>query len=409
VMKKHQRYFPVVDAAGKMLPYFVVIANGQTLDETLVRAGNEEVLRARFADAAFFFQADSAHKLEAFLPRLETLTFQEKLGSMRDKARRLEGLAPILAAGLGLAPAEVEAAGRAAHLCKADLATQMVIEMTSLQGVMGCEYARLSGEAPDVAAAIFEQYLPRGAGDVLPRSRAGVVLALADRLDTLIGLFAVGLVPTASADPFGLRRAALGLVQIAVGHDLRLSLRELLREAGRQLPVACSDEAVNAAWDFIQGRLRGWLLEQGMRYDLADAALAECGDDPYRAYVVAGDLGRWVERPEWPALLAAYGRCVRIVRSQTQRYAIQPAFYVEPASAALYQAYLTARAGVTPASSVDALFAALEPMLPAINGFFDDVLVMAEDIAVREARLGLLQGIAGLTAGICDLSKVEGF
>jgi glycyl-tRNA synthetase len=409
VMKKHQRYFPVVDAAGKMLPYFVVIANGQTLDEMLVRAGNEEVLRARFADAAFFFQADSAHKLEAFLPRLETLTFQEKLGSMRDKARRLEGLAPILAERLGLAPAEVAAASRAAHLCKADLATQMVIEMTSLQGVMGREYARLSGETPETATAIFEQYLPRGAGDALPTSRAGVVLALADRLDTLMGLFAVGLVPTASADPFGLRRAALGLVQIAVGHSLRLSSRELLGEAGRQLPVACSDEAVNAAWDFIQGRLRGWLLEQGMRYDLADAALAECGDDPYRAYVIAGDLGRWVERPEWPALLAAYGRCVRIVRSQTQRYAIQPALYVEPASAALHQAYLTARAGVTPASSVDELFGALEPMLPAINGFFDDVLVMAEDVAVREARLGLLQGIAGLTAGICDLSKVEGF
>ncbi len=409
VMKKHQRYFPVVDAAGKMLPYFVVIANGQTLDQALVRAGNEEVLRARFADAAFFFQADSTRKLEEFLPRLETLTFQEKLGSMRDKARRLEGLAPILAERLGLTATEAEAAGRAAHLCKADLATQMVIEMTSLQGVMGREYARLSGETPAVAGAIFEQYLPRGAGDVLPQSRPGVVLALADRLDTLMGLFAVGLIPTASADPFGLRRAALGLVQIAVGHQLRLSLRELLREAGQLLPAPCSDEALNAAWEFIQGRLRGWLLEQGLRYDLADAALAECGDDPYRAYVVAGDLGRWVERAEWPALLAAYGRCVRIVRSQTQRFAMQPALYTEPASEALHAAYLTARAGVTPASSVDALFEALEPMLPAINGFFDAVLVMAEDSAVREARLGLLQGIAGLAGGIADLSKVEGF
>jgi glycyl-tRNA synthetase len=410
VMKKHQRYFPVVDAgSGKMLPYFIVIANGAQLDDDVVRAGNEEVLRARFADAVFFFNADAQRRLEEFLPRLETLTFQEKLGSMLDKARRLEQLTPLVAERLGLGPAERAVAERAAHLAKADLATQMVIEMTSLQGVMGREYALRGGEPPAVAQAIFEQYLPRGAADALPASPAGIVLALSDRLDTLMGLFAVGLIPTGSADPFGLRRAALGIVQIAIGHRLHLDLRQLLTAAGRLLPMPVTAEATAAALEFIAGRLRAWLLEQGLRYDLIDAALGECAADPYRAYEVARDLGLWTARPDWPALLAAYSRCVRIVRGQPRQYQPDRALLSEPAAQALLQAYDTCRAKVTPASSVDELFNAFQAMVDPINRFFDDILVMTEDQAVRESRLGLLQQIAGLTAGIADLSKIEGF
>jgi len=410
VMKKHQRYFPVVDAqTGSMLPHFIVIANGHTLDEPLVRAGNEEVLRARFTDARFFYQADTSRKLEEFLPRLETLTFQEKLGSMRDKSRRLERLVPILAEELGLGEEERAAAARAAYLSKADLATQMVIEMTSLQGIMGREYALRSGEPPAVAEAIFEQYLPRWAGDALPQTRAGVVLALADRIDSLIGLFAIGLTPSGSADPFGLRRAALGLVQIIIEHQLPLSLHKLLREAAALLPVECSDEALEAAYEFILGRLRGWLQEQGLRYDVVEAALAGSGDTPYRAWRVARELQAWVQREDWPQILAAYSRCVRIVRGQPAQYRLAPELLTEPASQALYQAYLRCLEEMPPDGGMDAFFQAFIPMIEPINRFFDDILVMTEDQALREARLGLLQRIAALPAHLADLSKLEGF
>ena len=410
VMKKHQRYFPIVAAdSGRMLPCFVVIANGENLDADLVRAGNEEVLRARFADASFFFKADSARRLEEFLPRLDTLMFQQKLGTMRDKSRRLEQLVPILARHLRLADAERQTLQRAAHLSKADLATQMVVEMPSLQGIMGREYALQDGEPQAVAQAIAEQYLPRGAGDALPESRPGVALALADRVDSLVGLTAIGMRPTGSADPYGLRRAALGIVQALVGSQLSLSLVELFREAADTLPAPCPDSALDEALEFVVGRLRGWMLEQGLRHDVVEAALAECGHDPYRAYRAAVELTPWVSRAGWPAILAAYSRCVRIVRSQERAYALDPGRFVEPATAALHAAFLTCQEAIPAGGGVDDFLDAFLPMIEPINRFFDDVLVMAEDQATRQNRLALLQHIAGLAAGIVDLSKLEGF
>ncbi len=231
VMKKHQRYFPVVDAAGKLLPHFITVRNGGAEHAGVVRAGNEGVIRARYADAEYFFKADSAHKLEHFTPRLATLTFQEKLGSMLDKTYRLERLAPAVGQMLGLSAVDLATTARAAALCKSDLATQMVVELTSLQGIMGREYARMSGEPDAVADAIFEHYLPRSQGDTLPRTRPGLALGIANRLDSLVGLFAVGLAPTSSADPFGLRRDALGLVQALAGAGEPFDLRPALKAA----------------------------------------------------------------------------------------------------------------------------------------------------------------------------------
>ncbi|MCD6554027.1 MAG: glycine--tRNA ligase subunit beta [Anaerolineae bacterium] len=409
VMKKHQRYFPVVDESGDLLPYFIAVRNGDSEHLDVVRHGNEEVLTARFADVDFFFRADTRQPLEAFLPRLDTLTFQEKLGSVLDKAHRLEKLAPELGELLGLTPDEMETTRRAVHLCKADLATQMVIELTSLQGVMGREYALRGGESEAVAQAIFEHYLPRFAGDALPAGKPGIVIGLADRLDSLVGLFAVGLVPTGSADPYGLRRAALGLVQILAGRAVTLDLRRAVSMAAAQLPVPAGEEIQAEVLAFIVQRLRGWLLEQGYRYDVVDAVLAERGHDPYLAAQTVAGLARWVERDDWMDLLNAYARCVRIVRSFEEEFPLDPARFVEPATVALHQAYLEARAQVTPQSTVDELFAALQPMIPVINRFFDDVLVMAEDRTLRENRLALLQRIATLPGGIVDLSKVEGF
>jgi len=408
VMKKHQRYFPVLDASsGELMPYFVAVRNGDDRHLEVVREGNEDVLRARFADAKFFFEHDTGQPLESFLPRLDTLTFQEKLGSMLDKSKRLETLVAAVGRALELDGEELAVAGRAAHLCKADLATQLVVELTSLQGLMGREYARRSGEEEAVAAAIYEQYLPRSAGDSLPQTGPGLALGLADRLDSLVGLFAVGLAPTGSADPYQLRRGALGLVQILIAREISLPLRPLLEQAAALLPAP--QEALDAVEGFIAERLRGWLRDRGLRYDVVDAVLSARGDDPYGAYRAAAQLSAWVERDDWMDLLNAYGRCIRIVRDQPARFAFRPDLDPEPATAALWRAYELARAQVTPASDVDRLLTALHPMIPAINRFFDDVLVMHEDPAVRESRLGLLQDLWELSRGVVDVTRLEGF
>jgi glycyl-tRNA synthetase len=420
VMKKHQRYFPVVEAeGGELLPYFVAVRNGDDRNLDVVRQGYEDVIRARFADAQFFYENDTRQPLEAFLARLDTLTFQERLGSMLDKNKRLEELVLNVGQHLGLESEQQAVARRAAHLCKADLATQLVVEFTSLQGIMGREYARLSGEDEAVAQAIFEHYLPRSADDALPETLPGLALGLADRLDSLVGLFGIGLAPTGSTDPYHLRRAALGIVQNLIAHQASVRLRPLLEEAAALVPVAVSDQALAEVSDFIAERLRGWLRseadprllgrDEGFRYDVVDAALAERGGDPYGAFRAAAQLTAWVKRDDWMDLLNAYGRCIRIVRDQVERFEYQPELDPEPATAALRKAYETARAQVEPDSDVDRLFTALHPMVPAIDRFFDDVLVMHEEQALRESRLGLLQDIWGLSHGIVDVTRLEGF
>ena len=413
VMKKHQRYFPVQRPGGALLPNFIAVRNGDARHLDLVRQGNEHVIRARFADAAFFVREDIKHPLEEFLPRLATLTFQKKLGSMLDKAQRLERLTGALAPRLGLDPAETAVALRAAHLAKADLATQMVVEMTSLQGIMGAEYAGRSGEPREVSLAIREQYLPAGAADALPASRPGLALALADRLDSLAGLFAAGLAPTGSADQFGLRRAALGVALILTGRALDLDLRPALEAALDGLPEAVRPAAdarqplLDELLAFIRGRLRAQLLEAGYRYDVVDALLAQQSHNPIRALLGVQQLGAWVKRPDWPPILAAYARCVRITRDQPAGAALAPALLADPAEVELYTRWQAAAA--QPIASVDDFFAVLAPLIPAISRFFDQVLVMAEDPAVRANRLALLQGLARLADGVADFSKLEGF
>ncbi|MFN2226236.1 MAG: glycine--tRNA ligase subunit beta, partial [Anaerolineae bacterium] len=410
VMKKHQRYFPVVDEkSGDLMACFVAVRNGDERNLDVVRQGYEDVVRARFADAKFFYEHDTGKPLEEFLPRLDTLTFQEQLGSMLDKSKRLETLVLAVGRDLDLDDIEMETAARAAHLAKADLATQLVVELTSLQGIMGREYARLSGESEAVARAILEHYLPRSADDAVPESRVGLALGLADRIDSLAGLFALGLAPTGSADPYHLRRAALGLVQSLLAHKQPLALVPLLEEAAALMPVEVPDGALAEAAEFIAERLRGLLRDEGFRYDVVDAVLAERGTDPYGAYRAAAQLTAWVQRDDWMDLLNAYGRCIRIVRDLDERFAFDPELDPEPATAGLYEAYRTARAQIGPEAGVDRLLTALHPMIPAITRFFDDVLVMHEDEVLRQARLGLLQDIWDLSRGIVDVTRLEGF
>ena len=408
VMKKHQRYFPV-ERNGRLLPYFIAVRNGDERWLEKVIEGNEHVIRARFADAAFFIREDVRQPLAAYLPGLEKLTFQLKLGSMLDKTRRIQALVEDLLPLFDLDAPAIKTTLRAAELCKADLATQMVVEMTSLQGVMGRYYALRSGEPEEVAMAIFEHYLPRYTGDRLPAGKPGLIIGIADRVDTLIGLFAVGMAPSGNKDPFAQRRAALGLVQNLIAKDLDLDLRPVLQASARRQPVAVDSESLTVVLDFIVERLRNILLEQGARYDVVDAVLAAQGYNPARAARAVRELGRWVERPDWNTILPAYARCVRITRDLKERYPVDEGSFNMPAEITLHTALQKAEACRREAGAIDDFLNAFLPLIPEINRFFDEVLVMDENLALRKNRLGLLQRIAALADGVADLSRLEGF
>lgn len=401
VMRKHQRYFPVYDKEGALMPYFIAVRNGDEKHLNVVVDGNVQVVRARFADAEFFYGNDKKQKLEDFLPKLATLTFQEKLGSMLDKVHRLEKLAPQIAGMLALSDEEAKDATRAAALSKADLGSSMVVEMTSLQGIMGGQYARMSGEPEAVAAAIAEQY------NGVSQTKAGLALALADRLDSLAGLFAAGLAPKGSNDPFALRRAALQLIENLVANEQSFDLRAGLAEAAKLLPISCADDVLAQVMDFINGRLEVVLREQGNSAFVVKAVLAEQGHNPLAATKTAVSLSAAIAAEDWPHLLDAYARCVRITRKQETQFALHPDNFKLGEEQALYQAY--AQAAAAQNGSLETFVDSLRVMEPPITAFFDSVLVMDEDTAVRENRLALLQHIANLTTGLADLSELEGF
>lgn len=405
VMKKHQRYFPLVSSGdlSRMLPHFIAVRNGTADNLSMVQHGNEEVLRARFSDAEYFFNHDRKHQLEEFLPKLSTLTFQVKLGSMLDKAKRIEALTPAIASMLKLDDKQVKAAQRAAHLCKADLGTQLVVEMTSLQGVMGREYAKIAGESDVVANALAEQY------DRAPESPLGAVISLADRFDSLSGLFAVGLAPTGSADPWALRRSALGIVETLIKHQASFSLRSALEAAAKLQPITVEAKALDDAHAFLVGRERAALLDQGLRYDLVDAVLAARGDDPFVAKQSIEALMQEAAQPDWTITLDTYARCVRIVREIKETLPLDGTQDSDPHTQVLYQAYVAAHKAIGPQSTIGEFFAALAGLIAPITAFFDKVLVMHEDPSIRQTRQALLQHIWHLAAGIVDLSKVEGF
>jgi glycyl-tRNA synthetase len=416
VMKKHQRYFPVESQTSKvdnstsdvrpstLLPYFIAIRNGDADHLDTVKHGNEHVLGARFADANFFVREDIKQPLEYYRAGLEKLIFQTKLGSMLDKSERMLKLAAELAVMLGLDDAQTLDVRRSTFLSKADLTTQMVTEMTSLQGIIGREYALRSGESQEVAVAIGEQYQP------IPQTKIGLAVALADRLDSLVGLFAAGLAPTGTKDPFGLRRAAIGTVQPLIEHDLDFDLRAAVEKSAATQPIPVSDEVKKQVLEFIAGRLRVVLVDNGFRYDLVDAVLAEQSHNPAAASRAVKALKDWVERTDWATTLDAFARCVRIVRSQTKDngpWTVDPSRFVENQEKQLYEA--VSSSVVRRPSSVDEFLSIVVTLIPSITAFFDKVLVMAEDQQVRKNRLGVLQQIASLSKGIADLSKLEGF
>jgi glycyl-tRNA synthetase len=442
VMQKHQRYFPVEKRSSNvkgqtsdagltldvqrstLLPHFIAIRNGDDIGIDIVRQGNEHVLGARFADANFFVREDLKQPLEAYRPKLSTLIFQTKLGSMLDKSDRMLELSAEIGEMLGLDDVQRSNVQRATFLSKADLVTQMVMEMTSLQGIIGREYALRSGEQKDVAEAIGEQYQP------VPKSKIGVAVALADRIDSLVGLFAAGLAPTGAKDPSGLRRAAIGVVQPLIEHGISFDLREAVKKAAKLQPIEVKDEVQNQVLDFIQGRLSVVLKDAGYKYDVVDAVLAEQRNaaNPAAAAEAVKQLQAWVEREDWHTILPAFARCVRITRdqpggfvppvrhaagttpaAQKTTFKVNEKAFVEAEEKNLFAALDKAESAPRQEGSVDNFFNTFVPMIPAVNAFFDKVLVMAEDKKLQENRLALLQRIRALSEGVADLSKLEGF
>ncbi|NIM92845.1 MAG: glycine--tRNA ligase subunit beta [Anaerolineales bacterium] len=408
VMKKHQRYFPV-EKGDRLLPYFIALRNGGEEHLDTVTYGNEQVIRARFADAAYFIERDLEFPLETYLPRLATLTFQTKLGSMLDKVERLEKLVIDLAPYFELNTEEKRITLRAAELCKADLATMMVIEMTSLQGEMGRQYALQSGERVEVAEAIFEHYLPRYSGDRLPKSRSGLVLGIADRLDSLAGLLSAGLKPTGTRDPYGLRRTAIGLVQVLTGHNVQFDLREGLEIAAKNLPMQVGSDVIGECLDFIIARQQALLHSEGKKYDVVAAVLAEQGHNPASAAHAVDQLQERTEQVDWLPILHAYARCARIVRDQDVSFTFDPDLMQEAGEKKLYKGLIKAEGTKRAKGSVADFLSAFEPLVPVITDFFDDVLVMDEDLSLRNNRLSMIQRIVALADGVADFSKLEGF
>ena len=414
VMRKHQRYFPVEDASGNLMAHFIAVRNGDDQHLDQVVQGNEHVLRARFADAEYFYKEDVEKPLAEHLPRLGTLTFEEHLGSMLDKNQRVAGMVAAFGALIGTDAGSIATAQAAAQIAKADLATRMVVEMTSLQGIMGREYALRQGVAEPVANAIFEHWLPRNADDILPPSSAGQLLALLDRLDSLTGLFAAGLAPKSTADPYGLRRAALGVVLNMARCGVDADLAKLVELVAAAQPIPVDAATQQQVLDFIAGRLRVWLQEQGWRVDIVNAVLAQQSANPARALAGVRELSEWVKRDDWEPILDGFARCVRITRAEPERYPVDVALFEQDEEHALYDAVQAATGSLNAAGNVNDFLTAFVPLLPAITAFFgtgrgDGVLVNAEDPAVRRNRLGLLQAISSMQAGRADLSELTGF
>lgn len=408
VMKKHQRYFPV-EKDGELLPYFITVRNGTDEHLDTVARGNEHVIRARFADASYFIERDMEKPLEAYLPQLGTLIFESRLGSMLDKVARLEALTPKVSLWLKLTGEEMQVAERAAHLCKADLATQMVVEMTSLQGEIGREYALRSGEPKAVADAILEHYLPRHADDALPRSRPGIAIAVTDRLDTLIGLFAAGHQPTGGRDPFALRRSAIGLIQILVEQEYALDLRTALRDAAELQPIEVAGETIDECLQFIVGRQQSLLLSEGFAYDVVEAILAEQGHNPTKAREGVVELTAWREEESWDEVLQAFARCARITRSEQELHEVDVKYFEDEIEQKLYSELQKIHKQQDLERSVATLLQEVENLIPLITQYFEDVLVMAEDESIQQTRLGTIQRVVQLADGIMDFSKLEGF
>ncbi|WP_347490609.1 glycine--tRNA ligase subunit beta [Desulfoscipio sp. XC116] len=414
-MREHQRYFPVRGADGSLLSRFVAVGNSGSDQESIdiIRAGNEKVLRARLADAVFFWHEDLKTNLADRVEGLQKVVFQESLGTIYEKVQRITTLADLLAVRLGAGLQERGDTTRAAYLAKADLLTNMVYEFPELQGIMGREYALRQDEPHTVARAIYEHYLPRFAGDDLPETLPGRALSIADKADTLVGCFGVGIMPTGSQDPYALRRQALGICHIILDGELVLSLKEIIEQAyrgyaGRVQMKLTLEQVIAELEEFFRQRLRGLFIDRGLPYDTVDAVLAAGINDPAGTWLRGRALEKFRTDPAFEALLTAFTRAHNLAKKAAHDR-VDPALFDSAAERELYQAFqsVSASAGVKIRErAYGAALSIIAQLQKPVDRFFNDVMVMVNDERVRDNRLALLQKISAFIGGMADLSKM---
>lgn len=413
-MQGNQKYFPLLDGEGKLMPHFITISNISSTDVSKIKAGNERVIRPRLSDAAFFWNQDRKQPLEKRMSMLDQAVFQNKLGTLGDKSRRVAKIAERIAAALG---ADASHAHRAALLCKCDLMTSMVYEFPELQGIMGRYYATHDGEPADVAVALDEQYMPRFAGDQLPGNIIGQILALADKLDTLLGIFAIGQKPTGEKDPFALRRAALGVLRILIERGLTLDLRELLGYAADALAdvpgmQSSAQAAIDETLDFMLERLRVYYQNQQVAADVYEAVAELKPTTPvdFDRRMLAVD--RFRKLPEAESLAAANKRISNILKKVEGAIPqkVDVSLLQEAAEKDLYNAVQQQAAKVNPLFDLgdyEAALLQLAGLRNVVDTFFDKVMVMADDVALKNNRLALLNSLRGLFLRAADLSRLQ--
>lgn len=410
-MKEHQRYFPVRDKKGKLLPYFITVRNGNDYALDKVKAGNEKVLKARLEDAAFYYREDQKLPLVDLVDKLEKITYHEKLGSVRQRVERMCELSRTIVEQLGMGEEKRALAERTALLAKADLVTLMVYDFPELQGIMGADYARISGEEQEVCTGILEHYQPRFAGDELPKSLTGQVVSIADKLDAIVGSFGIGIQPTGSQDPYALRRQAQGIVGILLEAGWDLSMEKLLTEAYENfirqgvklLPLT---EILGALQDFFQQRLRFVLQEQGLRYDTIDAVLAQGSNQMTRVAKKAQVLTEKRETPEFVPYSQAYVRCMNLSK-KAEPQALDTKVLVDPAEIALSEAIFLRRErfdNLVQMGEYEKAYNVANELVPLIEALFVAVMIMVEDENLKQARLALLSECVEILGCIGELS-----
>ena len=409
-MKGDQKYFPVYDNAGKLMPNFIFVTNIESSDPQQIISGNEKVVRPRLADAEFFFKSDRKHRLEDNLPRLETVLFQKQLGTLRDKTNRLEALAGWIAGKIG---ADVNHATRAGLLAKCDLMTNMVFEFTDTQGVMGMHYARHDGESEDVALALKEQYQPRFAGDELPSTDVSAALALAEKMDTLAGIFGIGQHSKGDKDPFALRRAALGVLRIIVEKDYQLDLVEMTQEAARLYGDKLTNEnVVNDVVEFMLGRFRSWYQELGFSIDTIQAVLARRPTQPADFDARVKAVSHFRSLDEAQALAAANKRVSNILSKSDEKLgdSVLASVLKMPEEVKLATHVVVLQEKLAPMfadRNYQEALSELASLRDVVDEFFASVMVMDEDQAVRINRLTLLSQLRELFLKVADISLLQ--
>lgn len=407
-MIENQKYFPVFDQDGKLMPGFIGVRNGTDYSLPVVKAGNERVIKARLEDALFFWKEDTRKNLADFVPGLEKVMYHEKLGNMKEKVARLQSLAVFIGAQTGLS--QSEKIDRAAYLCKADLLSAMVYEFTELQGIMGRYYALKSGEDSEVAAAILEHYMPRFAEDQLPDTETGLVLALAEKIDNLTGCFAIGIKPSGSQDPYALRRQALGIVNIILDKGIKADLKEIISFAykaySRINKDLDEDQVINELLDFISLRLKGVLLEKEFSYDLIDAVLANRSGDIKDIAQRAEAIKDFKQNEVFTDFMVVFNRAHNLSKKWPSQL-IEPRFLSEECEKKLYAQYQTIKKDFTDFLTQGEYRQALSviaSLRPELDDFFAAVMVMVEDENIKNSRLGLLKSISELCKRIADFS-----